>query len=102
MGDCRCADEVLDEHHARPFVGVFQKSISIRFINFWRYFPTKTNQWLQERTWDTPTKGLLWLASLASETVALMARGVLVQGHLAHKKPHPPEDHHRALCIALL
>ena len=50
----------MDIRHARPFVGVFQKSISIRFINFWRYFPTKTNQWLQERTWDTPTKGLLW------------------------------------------
>ena len=50
------------ERHARPFIGVFQKSINIRFINFWRYFPTKTNQWLQERTWDTPTKGLLWTA----------------------------------------
>ena len=47
-------------NHARPFVGVFQKSIFTRFINFWQYFPTKTNQWLQERTWDTPTKGLLW------------------------------------------
>ena len=51
------AEEVL---HARPLVGIFQESISIRFINFWRYFPTKTNQWLQERTWDTPTKDLLW------------------------------------------
>ena len=28
--------------HAGPFVGVFQKSIFIRFINFWGYFPTKT------------------------------------------------------------
>jgi len=33
--------------HARPFVGVFQKSISKRFINFWRY---KLMKWLQERT----------------------------------------------------
>ena len=48
--------------HARPFVGVFQKSISIRFINFWRYFPTKTRKWLQERGRDTPTKGLVWAA----------------------------------------
>ena len=23
----------------------------------------RTNQWLQERTWNAPTKGLLWLAS---------------------------------------
>ena len=35
------------ETHTRPYVGVFQKSIIDRFINFWRYFPTK---WLQNRT----------------------------------------------------
>ena len=27
--------------HARPFVGVFQESVSISFVNFWRYFPAK-------------------------------------------------------------
>ena len=32
--------------YARPFVGVFQKSIPDRFVNFWRLFPTK---WLQNR-----------------------------------------------------
>ena len=51
--------------HARPFVGVFQKSISIRFINLWRYFLTKTRKWLQERERGTPTKGLVWLFPLA-------------------------------------
>ena len=25
-----------------------------------REMAPRTNQWLQERTWDTPTKGLLW------------------------------------------
>jgi len=48
-----------DASHARPFVGVFQKSISIRFINFWRYFPAKMRKWLQEQGRDTPTKGLV-------------------------------------------
>jgi len=32
--------------HARPFVGVFQKSILDRFVKFWRLFPAK---WLQNR-----------------------------------------------------
>ena len=32
--------------HARPFVGVFQKSILDRFVIFWRFFPSK---WLQNR-----------------------------------------------------
>ena len=32
--------------HARPFVGVFQKSILDRFVIFWRLFPSK---WLQHR-----------------------------------------------------
>ena len=32
--------------HPRPFVGVFQKSILDRFVNFWRLFPAK---WLQNR-----------------------------------------------------
>ena len=26
----------------------------------------RTNQWLQERTWDTPTKGLLWTPALTT------------------------------------
>ena len=43
-----------------PSGGVFQKSIFTRFINFWRYFPTQTRKWLQERGRDTPTKGLVW------------------------------------------
>ena len=43
--------------HARPIVGVFKKSIFSRFVNFWRKFPTKTGQRLQERVWDTSTKG---------------------------------------------
>ena len=30
--------------HARPFVGVFQKSILDRFVIFWRFFPSKRLQ----------------------------------------------------------
>ena len=33
-------------YHARPFVGVFEKSILRDLAIFWRYTPTK---WLQER-----------------------------------------------------
>ena len=66
--DVAGALHAVNNHHqgtayARPFVGVFQKSVSMRCINFWRYFPTKTNKWLQERTRDTPSKGLLWSVS---------------------------------------
>ena len=57
--------------HARPSVGVFQKSILDKFVNFWRHFPTK---WLQKPSpnpktvpWDTPTKGLLWKGVLPTE-----------------------------------
>ena len=50
-------------HHARPLGGVFQKSIFTRFIKFWRYFPTATRKWLQERGRDTHTKGLVWFNS---------------------------------------
>ena len=52
--------------HARPFVGVFQKSIYKRTrqllaINAHRMAP-RTTRWLQERQGDAPTKGLAWLA----------------------------------------
>jgi hypothetical protein len=50
--------------HARPFVGVFQKSIYKRTrqllaINAHRMAP-RTTRWLQERQGDAPTKGLAW------------------------------------------
>ena len=47
-------------YHARPFVAVFEKSISSRFNNFWRQFPSKAMKRLQERQPDTPTIGLRW------------------------------------------
>ena len=75
--------------HARPFVGVFQKSISVRFINFWRYFPTKTRKWLQERGRDTPTKGLVWThmptsRGVGSATHTPTSGGVGSATHTAH------------------
>ena len=52
--------------HARPFVGVFQKSIYKRTcqllaINAEKMAP-RTTRWLQERQGDAPTKGLGWTA----------------------------------------
>ena len=49
-------------YHARPFVGVSQKSIFKRpcpflAINAHKKAP-RTIQWLQERPWNAPTKGL--------------------------------------------
>ena len=51
--------------HARPFVEVSQKSICKRpghflAINAHKMAP-RTTQWLQERPWNAPTKGLLRL-----------------------------------------
>ena len=51
-------------NHARPFVGVFQKSIYNRTrqllaINAHKMDP-RTTRWLQERQGDAPTKGLAW------------------------------------------
>ena len=50
--------------HPRPFVGVSQKSIFNRpcqflAINAHKMAP-RPHQRLQDRTWDTPTWGLLW------------------------------------------
>ena len=50
--------------HARPFVGISQKSIFKRpcqflAINAHKMAP-RTTQWLQERPWNAPTKGLMW------------------------------------------
>ena len=51
--------------HARPFVGVSQRSIFKRpcqflMINADKMAPT-TTQWLQQRHCDAPTKGLAWV-----------------------------------------
>ena len=54
--------------HARPFVGVFEKSTSSRFVSFWRRFPSKAMKRLQERQPDTPTKGLLWTDEVSRRT----------------------------------
>ena len=52
--------------HARPFVGVFQKSILDRFVNLWRPVPRKMapkpSSYPKTIPWDTPTNGLLWEA----------------------------------------
>ena len=52
--------------HARPFVGVFEKSIFKRPCQFLAMnahkMAPRTTQWLQERRWDAPTKGLAWIA----------------------------------------
>ena len=52
--------------HARPFVGVSQKSIFKRPCQFLAInalkMAQKMTQWLQERPWNAPTKGLLWLS----------------------------------------
>ena len=62
--------------HARPFVGVLQKSIFKRPCQFLainaRKMAPRTTQWLQERPWNAPTKGLLWKAS--SNSSASLAR----------------------------
>jgi len=51
--------------HARPFVGVSQKSIFKRPCQFLAInahtMAPRTTQWLQERPWNAPTKGLLWI-----------------------------------------
>ena len=66
-------------NHARPFVGISQKSISKRpcqflAINAHKMAP-RPSQWPQDRTWDTPTKGLLWDARCASKA-SLRTTGV--------------------------
>ena len=66
--------------HARPFVGVFQKSIPIRFINCWQYFPTETRKWLQERGRDTPTKGLVWESGLGFQVKVCQVFKACLQG----------------------
>ena len=45
----------------------------------------RTGKRLQDRGRDAPTKGLLW-----THHPAWGWRSRLVQGYLAHKKPHPP------------
>ena len=62
----------LKGDHARPFVGVSQKSIFQRHchflaINAYKMAPI-TTQWLQERPWNAPTKGLLWVCDRHSAT----------------------------------
>jgi len=59
-------------YHARLFGGVSQKSIfkrpyQILEINVHKMAPRAT-QWLQERPWNAPTKGLAWI----SERMPLM------------------------------
>ena len=44
-------------HHARPFVGVFQKSISMKFIHFWRYFPHKNEEMAPRTRTGYPHEG---------------------------------------------
>ena len=50
--------------HARPFdtsiKSHFWKISLLLAINAHEMAP-RTNQWLRERTWDTPTKGLVWI-----------------------------------------
>ena len=56
--------------HARTFVGVFRRQfakISQESRALLGQKLTKTQQWLQERTWDTLTKGLSWVHSVDSE-----------------------------------
>jgi len=52
--------------HARPFVGVFQKSIYKRTCQLLainaRTMAPRTRRWLQERQGDAPTKSLAWIA----------------------------------------
>ena len=54
--------------HARPFVGVSHKSIFKRPCQLLAIdahkMASRTTQWLQERPWNAPTKGLLWNLTL--------------------------------------
>ena len=48
----------------RPFVGLFKSHLLRMFlenVGISRQKWTKTNKRLQERVWDTPTKGFSWL-----------------------------------------
>ena len=42
-----------------PFCQVFERFRKLLAINAHKMAP-RPPQWLQDRTWDTPTKGLLW------------------------------------------
>ena len=64
LNDSLDSPEYMNEQvHARPFVGVFKSQSPNIFQETGAPLGqrlTKAHQWLQERTWDTPTKGLLW------------------------------------------
>ena len=61
--------------HPRPFVGVFQKSILDRFVNFWRLFPAK---WLQNRP------------QIPEPSSGITPRRAFCGGFLAHKRTPIP------------
>ena len=97
---------------------IFQRPCQFLAVNAHKMAP-RTNQWLQERTWNAPTKGLAWVPicyalltgsvpedegpfALTPNTVelvptlgALFPRGGLasvvglLQGYLTHQK-YPP------------
>ena len=73
--------------HARPFEPqskvIFGRFRQLLAINVHKMAP-RTNQWLQERTWDTPTQGLL-----------------SVQGSIKHLGPLPESQGHN-LAVTLL
>ena len=81
-GSARHRDDALEGSHARPFVGVSQKSIDKRTgqllsINAHKMAP-RTTRWLQERQGDAPTKGLAWCQEWARVPSFMRWRGASV------------------------